>query len=77
MRVVIVELANGEQQFFNRLADGFRFAKEQENKHRHSVDYVGSFDDDENTMVFTGQSLRWLLRSVDNLPMWIKAVCQS
>lgn len=73
MRFIIVELDNGEQQFFDRMADGFRWAKEQEDKRRHSVEFVSEFINDESIRMYTGQDLRWLLRSLDNVQAWIKS----
>lgn len=71
MHWVIVELDSGEQHYFNRLADGFRYAKEQESKRRHSVEFVGDFYE-YNEQVYSGQNLRWLLRSLDNVSTWMK-----
>jgi hypothetical protein len=44
MKHVVVELENGEQSFFDYVYDGFKFAKEQEEKRRNSVDYVAIGD---------------------------------
>jgi hypothetical protein len=39
-RFVIVELEDGEQEFFEAAYDGFKFAKEAERKKKNSVEYV-------------------------------------
>jgi hypothetical protein len=44
MKHVVVELENGEQAFFDYVYDGFKFATEQEEKKRNSVDYVAIGD---------------------------------
>lgn len=71
---IIVELDTGEQEFFDQLVDAFRFAKAQEKKRRHSVELVGEFNYDPRLdRVYTGQDLRWILRSVDNVTTWMKS----
>jgi hypothetical protein len=72
MRFVLVELDTGEQEIFDTSYEGFKFAREQENRRRHSVEYLGVFDEDvAEVTVWCGQSLRVLLRSLDNLRAWI------
>lgn len=74
MRYTIVELDDGTQEFFERPAEGFRYAKQQEDKRRHSVEYIaiGEFYA-EDGVVYRGQALRIMLRTVDNVTGWIKA----
>lgn len=70
MKHVVVELDSGEQEFFNFVYDGFKFAKEAENKKPNSVEYVaiGDFYEDlENSVVYRGQRLRNTLRQLDNI----------
>ena len=74
---VIVELDTGDRQFFERLSDGFRYAKTQESRRHHSVEFVGLFSEDDVLGIYQGQELRWLLRSVDNVKQWVKSVCQD
>lgn len=76
-RFIIVELESGEQMFFDRLSDGFRYAKTQEDRKRHSVEYIGTFTDAEPINIYKGQYLRWILRSVDNVDEWIKAIWRT
>jgi hypothetical protein len=73
MILVVVELDDGEQEFFDSPIEGFRFAKKKEQQRRHSVEYVaiGDFYEDEGT-VYSGQMLRMMLRSVDNISGWMK-----
>lgn len=75
MRYTIVELDDGTQEFFERPADGFRYAKQQEEKRKHSVEYlaVGEFYDADDGIVYRGQLLRTMLRTVDNVTGWIKS----
>lgn len=74
MKHVLVELDTGEQEFFESTYEGFKYAKEQEAKRRHSVDYVaiGDFYQDEG-IIYKGQSLRLLLRTLDGTQEWIRA----
>lgn len=75
MRFTVVELDDGTQEFFERPVDGWRYAKEQEDKRRHSVEYlaVGEFYNDDNEgVVYTGQTLRIMLRATDNVTGWVK-----
>jgi hypothetical protein len=73
MRFIVVELDDGTQEFFDRSSDAFRYAKQHEDKRRHSVDYVaiGEFYDDDG-VVFRGQNLRMMLRATDNVVGWIR-----
>lgn len=74
MRHVVVELETGEQEFFSHAYDGFKFAKEQENKKRNSVDYVAIGDFyEEDGVVYRGQKLRNTLRMLDDIDKWFKA----
>lgn len=75
MRYTIVELDDGTQEFFERPADGFRYAKQQEERRRHSVEYlaVGEFYNTDDGIVYRGQLLRTMLRTVDNVTGWIKS----
>jgi hypothetical protein len=74
MKHVLVELDTGEQEFFESAYEGFKYAKEQEDKRRHSVDYIaiGDFYKDEG-IIYKGQSLRLLLRSLDSVQDWLRA----
>lgn len=74
MRFVLVELDDGEQEFFDTTYEAFRYAKRKENERRHSVEYVaiGAFTSDDDHTVYKGQQLRYLLRSLDNVSQWIK-----
>ncbi len=71
---ILVELDSGEQEFFERPYDAFKYAKEKENLRHHSVEYlaIGNFYT-EPGVVYRGQELRHLLRSLDNTHAWIKA----
>lgn len=74
MKHVVVELESGEQLFFDYVYDGFKFAKEQEDKKRNSVDYVAVGDFwDEDGEVYRGQRLRNTLRILDDIQQWFKA----
>jgi len=76
----LVELDNGEQEFFDAPYYAFRFAKVHEDARRGSVEYVaiGTFDDDEgDDIVYTGQWLRLMLRALDNEMGWIEAVAEA
>jgi hypothetical protein len=68
MKHVVVELDSGEQHFFDYVYDGLKFAKESEDKKRNSVEYlaVGDFYV-EDGVVYRGQRLRNLLRTVDDI----------
>jgi hypothetical protein len=75
----VVELDNGEQEFFDSPYYAFKFAKVQEEARRGSVDYVaiGMFYDEEaNGTVYRGQQLRYILRALDNPVAWIKTVSE-
>jgi hypothetical protein len=77
----LVELDNGEQEFFDAPYDAFAFAKRCENKRRNSVEYVacGSFygeADEVDGVVYRGQFLRFMLRSLDNTVGWVKTVSE-
>lgn len=79
-RFYLVELDNGDQQFFNSPYEAFTFAKQCESKRRNSVEYVaiGSFynkDEAEGT-VYKGQYLRYMLRTLDNTVAWLKSVTE-
>ena len=70
MRHVVVELETGEQEFFDFVYDGLKFAKEAEKRKKNSVEYVavGDFYDDlENSRVYRGQRLRITLRQLDEI----------
>jgi hypothetical protein len=71
---VLVELDDGVQEFFETAYDGFKFAKEAEQRRRGSVEYVavGEFYESEGS-IYAGQELRHLLRSLDNVHGWLKA----
>jgi hypothetical protein len=75
MMFVVLELDTGEQQFFDTPVEAFRIAKEQEKVRRNSVEYiaVGEFNDDADVTVWSGQSLRMLLRTLDDTNRWIRA----
>lgn len=78
----VVELDNGEQEFFNSPYHAFKFAKKHEDTRRGSVEYVaiGSFYGYEGTddgTVYRGQHLRYILRALDNPMAWIRAVVEA
>jgi hypothetical protein len=75
MRFIIVELDNGDQQFFDSTYDGFRYARTKEQERIHSVEYVaiGSFLDEDDHIIYQGQDLRNMLRLLDNVPGWIRS----
>jgi hypothetical protein len=75
MKIVVVELDTGEQEFFDRPTDAFRYARDQEDIRHNSVEYVavGEFWGDTPDHVYCGQSLRTLIRTVDNLNGWVKS----
>lgn len=78
MKFFIVETESGDQQFFDGFSESLRFAKEQEKRRSNSIEYVGSFNDDGSDLIlYRGQTLRWVLRSIDNIPMWIRASCHD
>jgi hypothetical protein len=71
MQIIIVELDTGEREFFDRLADGFIFAKEKEAERIHSVEYVAIGDTlADEIIVYRGQELRNMIRAY-NLRGWI------
>ena len=72
-RFILVELDTGEQEFFEDTYSAFKFAKEHEDKRRHSVEYVavGEFYS-ESGVVYRGNQLRHILRTLD-VNQWIRA----
>lgn len=72
-RFVVVELDNGTQEFFEDTWAAFKYAKENEDKVRHSVSYVavGEFYTSDG-VVYRGNELRHILRTLD-VKTWIKA----
>lgn len=74
----LVELDNGEQEFFDTPYLAFQFAKKCESNRRNSVEYVacGSFygEDEAEGVVYKGQYLRYMLRTLDNTVAWLKSV---
>ena len=72
MRWILVELDDGTQEFFSHLTDAFRYAKRQEERRRHSVEFVGDFYET-HERIYSGQDLRWLLRSLDDVNQWMKS----
>lgn len=74
MRLVVVELDDGEQEYFESTYKAFKFAHEQEAVRPHSVDFVaiGEFESDDDHVVWRGNELRILLRSLDNVTGWIR-----
>jgi len=71
MQIIIVELDTGEREFFDRLADGFIFAKEMESQRTHCVEYVAIGDTvADEIIVYRGQELRNMIRAY-NLRGWI------
>jgi hypothetical protein len=76
MRFVLVELDDGDQEFFDTAYEAFRYAKKKENERKHSVEYVaiGEFLEDDDYTVYKGQALRHLIRSLDNVTSWVRTV---
>jgi len=75
MLITIVELDSGEQEFFDRPADGFLWARQQERNRPKSVDYVMVADTDTDDMsVYKGLTLLNLIRSLD-ISGWINGEC--
>jgi hypothetical protein len=72
-RFILVELDTGEQEFFDDTYSAFKYAKENEDKRRHSVEYVaiGEFYETEG-IIYKGNQLRHLLRTLDE-KSWIRA----
>lgn len=77
-RFALVELDNGRQEHFDSPYDAFKFAKEEEEKKRHSVEYVavgditqGNFYNQDG-IVYRGQHLRYMIRLLDNVNLWIR-----
>ncbi len=75
---VIVELDDGEQHFMETPYAGFKFAKEQEGRRKGSVEYIaiGEFYH-EDGMIYRGQELRHLLRSLDNVTGWLRTQMEA
>jgi hypothetical protein len=75
MKFVVVELDTGEQEFFENSYQAFAFARKHEAVRPHSVDYVaiGGFETEDDFVVWRGQELRLLLRSLDNIRGWVRA----
>jgi hypothetical protein len=75
MRAAVVELDDGTREWFDDVRQAYHYAKEQEQKRRHSVEYLAIANDfdsmDTDVMVLRGQELRITLRSVDNIQGWI------
>lgn len=78
-----VELATGEQEFFQTPYEAFKYAKSAEEQERNSVALVGvsgEYDapDEElffmmdQVTIYRGQRLRHLIRSLDNVQVWIR-----
>lgn len=78
----LVELDDGVQEFFDSPYEAFHYAKKCEAKRRNSVEYVacGSFygddEDDVDGIVYRGQYLRFMLRSLDNTVGWLRSVAE-
>lgn len=75
----VVELDNGEQEFFDSPYYAFKFAKMHENARRGSVEYVAVgyfYDEEADGTVYRGQQLRYILRALDNPVAWIKTVSE-
>lgn len=75
MRYIIVELEDGTQDFFDTTYEGFKYAKEHETRKPHSVAYVavGEFETEDDHVVYVGNVLRIMLRSLDNIHGWLRA----
>ena len=75
MKIVLVELANGDQEYFESTRDALLFAKEKEAQEKNSVDLVAMTTDNDliDVTILYGQELRLMLRSVDNLTGWLKS----
>lgn len=77
-----VETISGDQMFFDSPYEAFRFAKQQEEQNRNSVEYVaisftGESLEETNEIVYRGQRLRHILRSLDNVRDWIRAQLET
>lgn len=74
MRLVVVELDTGEQEYFDSTYEAFKYAREEETVRPHSVDFVaiGEFETADDHVVYRGNELRILLRSLDNVQGWIR-----
>lgn len=75
----VVELDNGEQEFFDSPYLAFKFAKRHEDTRRGSVEYVAVgffYDEDADGTVYRGQQLRHILRALDNPVAWLKTVAE-
>jgi hypothetical protein len=70
----VVELDDGEQEFFDTPYQAFKFAQKAEQRKTHSVEFVaiGQFYS-EDGRIYRGQQLRHLLRTLDNVQGWLKA----
>lgn len=75
MKLVVVELDTGEQEYFETSYDAFRFARLKETERPHSIEFVavGEFLTADDHVVYRGNELRILLRSMDNVTQWIRA----
>lgn len=75
---VFVELDSGEQEFFDSPYEAFKFAKTKEGQRKNSVEYVaiGDFYEDSGN-VYRGQQLRNLIRSMDNVVVWLRTQMES
>jgi hypothetical protein len=75
MRLVVVELDTGEQECFDTTYEAFKYARKQETVRPHSVEFVaiGEFQTADDHVVYRGNELRILLRSLDNVEGWLTA----
>lgn len=64
----IVELDDGTQASFTLAVEAFRFAKLKESERHHSVQGVIS----RGEWIYEGQSLRQMIRTLDNVNEWLK-----
>lgn len=75
---IFVELDSGDQEYFDTPYDAFKFAKEKEMQRKNSVEYVaiGDFYECDGT-IYNGQQLRNIIRSLDNVTVWLRAQLES
>lgn len=78
-RFHLVELDNGDQEFFDSSYQAFSFAKQQEAKKPGSVEYVAIglfYGDDEEVdgTVYKGSLLEAMIGALDNTNRWVTSM---
>lgn len=72
MRWIVVEGEDG-QHFFDTTYQGFKYARDREERQPNSIDYiaVGAFENEHDTVVYKGDELRVILDALDDVYGWV------